>query len=201
MLTEYCILPTYSYCAIVSDFRGKSGKHCKIYTLYAVYQYNNIVYISSRKRNRNKINILSDSRFFVFHLVSSLALGRIQSAFQSSFPIIDLLSEECRSVFHRWIVAAKRKKDGLWSLPHISMGTCVLRKGSHFYKIIGIWKGKCAYLNIVYFDLAYIRLMHKLNWIFNPFPLPDDSSNIQPKEKKGSLHIFFFRCSFCFTDF
>ena len=79
---------------------SESGKYCKIYTLYAVYQYNNIVYISSRKRNRNKINILSDSRFFAFHLVSSLALGRIQSAFQSSFPIIDLLSEECRSVFH-----------------------------------------------------------------------------------------------------
>ena len=82
------------------SFSKKSGKYCKIYTLYTVYQYNNIVYISSRKRNRNKINILSDSRFFAFHLVSSLALGRIQSAFQSSFPIIDLLSEECRSVFH-----------------------------------------------------------------------------------------------------
>jgi len=64
------------------------------------------------EQDRNKINNLNDSRFFVFHLVSSLALGRIQSAFQSSFPIIDLLSEECRSVFHWWIVAAKRKKTG-----------------------------------------------------------------------------------------
>lgn len=131
----------------------------------------------------------------------AIILGRIQSAFQSSFPIIDLLSEECRSVFHWWIIAAKRKKDGLWSLPYIFIETCIFRKGGCFYKTIGIWKGKYAYLNIVYFDLAYIRLMHKLNWIFNLFPLLDDSSNIQPKEKKGSLHIFSFRCSFCFTDF
>ena len=44
--------------------------------------------------------------------------------------------------------------------------------------------------------------MHKLNWIFNPFPLPDDSSNIQPKEKKGPLHIFSFRCSFlCYISY
>ena len=48
---------------------SESGKYCKIYTLYAVYQYNNIVYISSRKRNRNKINILSDSRFFAFKVL------------------------------------------------------------------------------------------------------------------------------------
>lgn len=30
-------------------------------------------------------------------------------------------------------------------------------------------KNKYAFLNIVYFDLAYIRLMHKLNWIFGFF--------------------------------
>lgn len=153
----------------------------------------------SKEQHRNKINNLSDSLFFVFHLVSSLALGRIQSASQSSFPIIDLLSEECRSVFHWWIIAAKRKKDGLWSLPYIFIETCIFRKGGCFYKIIGIWKGKYAYLNIVYFDLAYIRLMHKLNWILNTFSQSDDSQNIQPKEKKDSLHIFSFRCSFCFT--
>lgn len=38
----------------------------------------------------------------------------------------------------------------------------------------------------------------QIKLIFNPFPLPDDSPNIQPKEKKGSLYIFSFRCSFCF---
>lgn len=97
---------------------------------------------------------------------------------------------------HPWIVAAKREKDGLWSLPYIFIETCVIHKSSRFYKTIGIWKGKYACLNIVYFDLAYIRLMHKLNWIFNAFPQLDDSSNIQPKEKKGPLHIFSFRCSF-----
>ena len=157
------------------------------------------MHILLKEQYRNKINNLSYSRFFVFHLVSSLALGRIQSAFQGSFPIIDLLSEECRSVFHWWIIAAKRKKDGLWSLPYIFIETCIFRKGGSFYKTIGIWKGKYAYLNIVYFDLAYIRLMHKLNWIFNAFPQSDHSQNIQPKGKKGSLDIFSFRCSFCFT--
>jgi len=90
----------------------------------------------SKEQYRNKINILSDSRFFVFQLVSSLALDRIQSAFQSSFPIIDLLSEECRSAVHRWIVAAKKGKNGLWSLSHIFIETCVFCKGSCFYKTI-----------------------------------------------------------------
>ena len=161
-----------------------------------MYQYNIIVYISLRKQDRNKINNLSDSPLFIFHLVSSLALSRIQSDSQNSFPTIDLSSEEYRSMAHPWIVAAKREKDRLWSLPYIFIETCIFRNGGCFYKAIGICKGKYAYLNIVYFDLAYIRLMHKLNWIFNPFPLPDDSPNIQPKEKKGSLHIFSFRCNF-----
>ncbi len=68
--------------------------------LYTVYQYNKVVYISSMKQNRNKINNLSDSSLFTFHLVSSLALGRIQSVSQSSFPTIDLSSEEYRSMAH-----------------------------------------------------------------------------------------------------
>ena len=62
------------------SFSKKSGKCCKIYTLCDIYQYNMIIYISSRKQDRNKINNLSDSPLFPFHLVSSLALGRIQSA-------------------------------------------------------------------------------------------------------------------------
>ena len=90
----------------------KSGKCYNKQSLYSVYQYNNIFHILAKKQHRNKINNLSDSPLFTFHLVSSLALGRIQSAFQSSFLIIDLLSEECRSVFHWWIVTAKRKKTG-----------------------------------------------------------------------------------------
>ena len=36
--------------------------------------------VFTRKQDRNKINNLSDSPLFTFHLVSSLALGRIQSA-------------------------------------------------------------------------------------------------------------------------
>ena len=31
-----------------------------------------------------------------------------------------------------------------------------LCKGKYFYQIIGIWKGKYAYLNLVYFGFAYI---------------------------------------------
>ena len=145
--------------------------------------------ISLKKQNRNKINNLIDSQLFVFHLVSSLALGRIQSASSSSFMTIDLSPEEYRSMAHPWIVAAKREKDRLWSLPYIFIETCIFRNGGCFYKAIGICKGKYAYLNIVYFDLAYIRLMHKLNWIFNPFPLPDDSPNIRQKRRK--VHCIF----------
>ena len=92
------------------------------------------------------------------------------------------------------IVAAKREKDGLWFLPYIFIGTCVLHKNSCFYKTIGIWKGKYACLNIVYFDLAYIRLMHKLNRIFG-FLLSLLSENAQPKEKTMFLCIFSFRCN------
>ncbi len=133
-------------------FANKSGKCCKIYRPCIVYQHNRIVYISSRKQNRNKINNLSDSLLFTFHLVSSLALGRIQSYFLQ-LPI------SCQSR----IVQPKEKRTGLWSLPHIFIETCVSAKDNYFYKTIGIWKGNYACLNIVYFDLAYIRLMHKLN--------------------------------------
>ncbi len=44
-------------------------------------KYNKTACISSKEQDGNKINILSDSPFFVFHLVSSLALGRIQNYF------------------------------------------------------------------------------------------------------------------------
>ena len=82
------------------SFSKKSGKCCKIYRLYVVYQHNIIVYILSRKQDRNKINNLSDSSIFTFHLVSSLALSRIQSASSSSFPTTDLSPEEYRSMAH-----------------------------------------------------------------------------------------------------
>lgn len=58
----------------------KSGKCYNKQSLYSVYQYNNISHILAKKQHRNKINNLSDSPLFTFHLVSSLALGRIQSA-------------------------------------------------------------------------------------------------------------------------
>ena len=74
-----CINVDSSFIAHVED--PKSGKCCKIYTRYIVYQHNRVLYISLRKQIRNKINILSDSLFFAFHLVSSLALGRIQNHF------------------------------------------------------------------------------------------------------------------------
>ena len=140
------IIPAYS----------ESGKCYNKQSLYLVYQHNNIFHILAKKQHRNKIYNLIDSQLFVFHLVSFLALGRIQSVSQSSFPTINLSSEENRSMAHPWIVAAKREKDGLWSLSYIFIETCILHKSSCFYKTIGIWKGKYAYLNIVYFDLAYI---------------------------------------------
>lgn len=54
--------------------------------LYVVYQYNIISCVLSKKQDRNKINNLSDSSLFTFHLVSSFALGRTKSVFQAIFP-------------------------------------------------------------------------------------------------------------------
>lgn len=141
----------------------KSGKYYCMLIQIVVYQWNSIINSLLKKQHRNKISILRDSSVFVFHLILFLVLGHTQSVSKSNFPTIDFSYGEYRSAAHRWIVAAKREKDGLWSLPHIFIETCILRKCSCFYKTIGIWKGKYAYLNIVYFNLAYIRLMHKLN--------------------------------------
>ena len=58
----------------------KSGKCYNKQNLYSVYQHDNIFPILAKEQHRNKINNLSDSQLFVFHLVSSLGLGRIQSA-------------------------------------------------------------------------------------------------------------------------
>ena len=88
----------------------KSGKCCKKYTLYAVYQHNIVLYVLPREQNRNKINNLSDSPLFTFHLVSSLALGRIQSASSSSFPTTDL---SVRWLIHE-LLQPKEKRTGLF---------------------------------------------------------------------------------------
>ena len=62
------------------SFSKKSGKCYNKQSLYSVYQYNNIFHILAKEQYRNKINNLIDSQLFVFHLVSSLALGRIKNA-------------------------------------------------------------------------------------------------------------------------
>jgi len=46
-----------------------------------------------RKQNRNKINNLSHSPFFAFHLVSSFALGRTKSVFKLFFLTTNRSSE------------------------------------------------------------------------------------------------------------
>lgn len=99
----------------------KSGKCCKTYRLYVVYQHNIIVHILSRKQDRNKINNLSDSPLFTFHLVSSLALGRIQSASSSSFPTTDF---SVRWLIHE-LLQPKEKRMGC-GLYHISSLKLVL---------------------------------------------------------------------------
>ena len=86
--------------------------------------------VFTRKQDRNKINNLSDSPLFTFHLVSSFALGRIQSYFLR-------LSISCRYRMTE-LLQPKEKRTVLWSLSHIFIETCVLREGSCFYKTIGI---------------------------------------------------------------
>lgn len=99
----------------------ESGKCCKKYTLYAVYEYNRVLYILPWEQNRNKINNLIDSQFFVFHLVSSLALGRIQSTSSSSFPTTAL---SVRWLIHE-LLQPKEKRMGC-GLYHISSLKLVL---------------------------------------------------------------------------
>jgi hypothetical protein len=86
----------------VNFVERKSGKCYNKQSLYSVYQYNNIFHILSKEQYRNKINNLSDSALFTFHLVSSFALGRIKSYFLQLS-----ISYQSR------IVTAKREKDGL----------------------------------------------------------------------------------------
>lgn len=71
----------------------KSGKCCKTYMLYVVYQYNIISCVLSKKQDRNKINNLSDSSLFTFHLVSSFALGCTKMFFKPFSPTTSRSSE------------------------------------------------------------------------------------------------------------
>lgn len=54
------------------------------------------------------------------------------------------------------LLQPKEKGTNLSFLVHIVIENFVLGKGTDFHKATGIWKGKYAYLNLVYFSLAYI---------------------------------------------
>ena len=71
----------------------KPDKCCKTYMLYVVYQYNIISCVLSKKQDRNKINNLSDSSLFTFHLVSSFALGCTKMFFKPFSPTTSRSSE------------------------------------------------------------------------------------------------------------
>ena len=123
--------------------------------LYVVYQYNIISCVLSKKQGRNKINNLSDSSLFTFHLVSSFALGCTKMFFKPFSPTTSRSSENILLKRIDELLQPKEKMTNV-SLMGISLLDFVLRKGNYFYQVIGIWKGKYAYLNLVYFDLAYI---------------------------------------------
>ena len=123
--------------------------------LYVVYQYNIISCVLSKKQDRNKINNLSDSSLFTFHLVSSFALGCTKMFFKPFSPTTSRSSENILLKRIDELLQPKEKMTNV-SLMGISLLDFVLRKGKHFHQVIGIWKGKYAYLNLVYFDLAYI---------------------------------------------
>lgn len=72
---------------------NEAGKCCKTYMLYVVYQYNIISCVLSKKQDRNKINNLSDSSLFTFHLVSSFALGCTKMFFKPFSPTTSRSSE------------------------------------------------------------------------------------------------------------
>ena len=98
------------------------------------------------------ITILSFSYFTWFHPLHLVAFKVFLKA------VFRLSTSHLKNIV-RWLIhelLQQKKKDGQWFLPYIFIGTCVLHKNSCFYKAIGIWKGKYACLNIVYFDLAYI---------------------------------------------
>ena len=128
-------------------------------------------YHSNKQQYRNKIKDLSSFQFFYLAVVFCLFICWHSQTFlattYNSYTLIFVSWLRLRNrIAYR---CSQKEKDGLWFLPYIFIGTCVLHKRSCFYKTIGIWKGKYACLNIVYFDLAYIRLMHKLNRIFGFF--------------------------------
>ena len=75
--------------------------------------------------------------------------------FKSFFPTTNRSSENILLKRIDELLQPKEKMTNL-SLMGISLWSFVLLKGSYFYQVIGIWEGKYAYLNLVYFDLAYI---------------------------------------------
>lgn len=83
-------LPTFF---IEEGFVFEPDKCCKTYMLYVVYQYNIISCVLSKKQDRNKINNLSDSSLFTFHLVSSFALGCTKMFFKPFSPTTSRSSE------------------------------------------------------------------------------------------------------------
>ena len=124
--------------------------------LYVVYQYNIISCVLSKKQDRNKINNLSDSSLFTFHLVSSFALGCTKMFFKPFSPTTSRSSENILLKRIDELLQPKEKMSKVY-LQITFAGIFIIRKGKHFHQVIGIWKGKYAYLNLVYFDLAYIR--------------------------------------------
>ena len=83
----------YRRLSVFGACSAEPGKCCKTYMLYVVYQYNIISCVLSKKQGRNKINNLSDSPLFTFHLVSSFALGCTKMFFKPFSPTTSRSSE------------------------------------------------------------------------------------------------------------
>ncbi|WP_302276421.1 hypothetical protein, partial [Coprobacter fastidiosus] len=114
---------------------------CIIY----VYQYNRIYIYLLKKQHRNKIGILGDSSIFTLHLISFFALGLTKMLLKAISPTIYTYRKNIVWLCIDELCSQKRKEQPR-PKKYFAIGVFGPCKVNYFYQVIGIWKGKYAYL-------------------------------------------------------
>ncbi len=124
---------------------------CIIYCISIKY----IIHLLIKKKYRNKIGILGDSSIFTLHLISFFALGLTKMLLKAISPTIYTYRKNIVWLYIDELCSQKRKEQPR-PKKYFSIRVFGPCKVNYFYQVIGTWKGKYAYLNLVYFGLAYI---------------------------------------------
>ena len=98
---------------------------------------------------------LGDSSIFTLHLISFFALGLTKMLLKAISPTIYTYRKNIVWLCIDELCSQKRKEQPR-PKKYFAIGVFGPCKVNYFYQVIGTWKGKYAYLNLVYFGLAYI---------------------------------------------